>query len=92
MSPADLLQYVIPHTFEEEGGRPGYLCSICLQFKHIYKANVRNHVESRHFKGQFVYKCEVCGEHKNSKQDLYACKSEHNRSLKMDCKFNPSII
>jgi len=92
MNPADLLQFVIPHTFEEEGGRTGYLCAICLQFKHIYKANVRNHVESKHFKGQFVYKCEICGSIKNSKQDLYACKSDHKRSLKVENQLNNSIV
>jgi len=103
MLPSDLLQYVIPHTFEDEGGRGGYLCAICLTFKHIYKANVRNHVESRHFKGHFAYRyenilksnsvavrCEICGAIKNSKQDVYACKSEHNRSMKVEAKFSPN--
>jgi hypothetical protein len=92
MRPADLLQFVIPHAaLEGEGGRLGFLCAICLQFKHVYKANVRNHVESKHFKGHFVYKCEICGGIKNSKQDLYACKSEHNRIMKMEGNFSQNI-
>jgi len=82
-NPSDLLQYVLPHLFDDDSGKSGYICGICFQFKHIWKANVRNHVESKHFKGQFVYKCDTCGSQKNSKQEMYACKSEHNRSSKL---------
>lgn len=82
-NPSDLLQFVLPHQFEDDSGKSGFVCAICLQFKHIWKANVRNHVESKHFKGQFVYKCDICGSQKQSKQEMYACKSEHNRSSKL---------
>jgi len=82
--PSDLLQFVLPHLFEDDSGKTGFVCGICFQFKHIWKANVRNHVESKHFKGQFVYKCDICGAIKNSKQEMYACKTMHNRSLKLN--------
>ena len=83
-NPSDLLQYVLPHLLAEDSGpgKSGFVCGICFQFKHIWKANVRNHVESKHFKGQFVYKCDICGAEKTSKQEMYACKSDHNRHSK----------
>jgi len=82
-NPSDLLQYVLPHQFEDDSGKSGFICGICFQFKHIWKANVRNHVESKHFKGQFVYKCDICGSFKTSKQEMYACKSGHHRTSKL---------
>jgi len=37
-------------------------CTICHQFSHKCKDNVRNHVEAKHFKGYFSHTCNVCGE------------------------------
>ena len=38
------------------------ICTICRQFTHRCKENVRNHVEAKHFKGFFVHNCKMCGE------------------------------
>ena len=54
----DLLQFVV----REPSGQTGYRCSICQQFSHKWKDNVKNHVEAKHFNGAFVHTCNVCGD------------------------------
>jgi hypothetical protein len=80
--PQDLLQFVLRDTSTadgEPGGGGGFVCGLCYQFRHMWKNNVRNHVEMKHFKGTFVYTCRTCGQPKSSKQEMYACRSEHRR-------------
>merc|ERR1712142_37411 len=31
-NPSDLLQYVLPHHFEDDSGKSGFICGICFQF------------------------------------------------------------
>jgi len=60
--PSDLLQFVVkdPTSCVISDSRPKYVCSLCFKFSHQGKTNVRNHVESKHFPGQFVYDCDQC--------------------------------
>jgi len=60
--PRDLLQFVVKDASScvVSDSRPKYVCSLCYKFSHQGKTNVRNHVESKHFPGQFVYDCEQC--------------------------------
>jgi len=46
---------------EKEPEDTGYFCSICLAFRKRGKADVRNHVESKHFPNTFTYSCDMCG-------------------------------
>ena len=46
---------------EKEPEDQGYFCSICFAFRKRGKADVRNHVESKHFPNTFTYKCDECG-------------------------------
>lgn len=46
---------------EKEPEDQGYFCSICFAFRKRGKADVRNHVESKHFPNTFNYNCDVCG-------------------------------
>ena len=46
---------------EKEPEDQGYFCSICFSFRKRGKADVRNHVESKHFPNTFDYNCNVCG-------------------------------
>jgi hypothetical protein len=78
--PRELLQFVVQDT--NGTAASGFVCGLCFQFRHMWKTNVRNHVEMKHFKGTFVYTCSTCGQPKSSKQEMYACKSEHRRSQK----------
>ena len=73
--PEDLYKYVAPIPSSTE-----FYCTLCSLFKHTKKANVRNHIESKHFKGLFMYKCDVCQDFKNSKQEMYACKTNHKKN------------
>ena len=38
----------------------GYYCTICQQFRKRAFAEVRNHVESKHFPNSFSYQCNLC--------------------------------
>jgi len=73
--PEDLYQYVAPLANSND-----FYCTLCSVFKHSKKANVRNHIESKHFKGVFLYQCEICQDFKNSKQEMYVCKSNHKKN------------
>jgi len=63
--PEDFDKYIIPN---QTAG--GHSCSLCLQFTHVAKSNVRNHIESRHFPNSFVYNCEHCGHNLGTKKAL----------------------
>jgi len=73
--PEDLYKYVAPLTNSSD-----FYCTLCSVFKHTKRANVRNHIESKHFKGVFLYQCEICKDYKNSKQEMYACKANHKKT------------
>jgi len=73
--PEDLYKYVASLTNSSD-----FLCTLCSVFKHTKRANVRNHIESKHFKGVFLYQCEICKDYKNSKQEMYACKANHKKN------------
>jgi len=47
-----------------------YKCTICCLFSHSSKGNARNHVESKHFQGVFMYNCNSCGKVMNTKRAL----------------------
>ena len=49
-------------------GKP--TCSICHNFAHHSKTNVRRHIESRHFPNSFLYHCPNCGTAKKTKTAL----------------------
>ena len=55
---------------EKEIDHPGYFCSICNLFRKRGRADVRNHVESKHFPGTFTYNCTDCGLVLNTKTSL----------------------
>ena len=54
--PRQLLEYV--KKDESEGGK--FYCTLCLGFSNATRGCVRNHVESKHFKGNFIYSCDLC--------------------------------
>ena len=68
----DLMQFV-----RKEEGR--YACSICNIFSHKWKDNVKNHIESKHYKGVFVHTCAVCGELCQSKNQLQKHRAKYHR-------------
>jgi len=74
-NPEDLYKFVAPLVNTND-----FYCTICSIFKHPKKANVRNHIESKHYKGVFLYRCDICQEYKNSKQEMYACKANHKKN------------
>lgn len=53
----------------------GYACC-CGSFKHQWKMNVQNHVESIHFPGHFKWNCDVCGEEAKTRNILAKHKSK----------------
>ena len=55
-SPEELLNF----CEKEEGGRGWWTCSLCYQFAHRSRQNVRNHVESKHYPNAFQYSCPYC--------------------------------
>jgi len=70
VDPADLLQYIVKDTAS------GILsCSLCSHFSHRSRANVRNHIESKHFPNTFVYTCPTCAKECPSHQSLLKHKS-----------------
>jgi len=64
----DLMLYVVKTT-------GGYACC-CGSFKHQWKMNVQNHVESIHFPGLFKWNCDVCGEEAKTRNILAKHKSK----------------
>ena len=49
-SPEDFKKYIVKTD-------RGQTCSICQEFSHSSKSNVRKHIESRHFPNSFSYTC-----------------------------------
>ena len=55
-NPEDFNQFIVVQDDEKK-----FLCGICKSFAHKSRQNVRNHLESKHFKGYFSYTCDICG-------------------------------
>jgi len=64
----DLMLYVVKTE-------SGYACC-CGSFRHQWKMNVQNHVESIHFPGHFKWNCEVCGDEAKTRNILAKHKSK----------------
>jgi len=45
---------------EKEPETSGYFCNICQMYRKRGKADVRNHIESKHFPNSFSYNCHIC--------------------------------
>ena len=67
----DLLQFV-----ERDYLNQRYYCTICTHFSHKWKANVKNHVESKHYNGQFVHTCADCGDTFNNRNTMQRHRSQ----------------
>eukprot|EP00092_Neocalanus_flemingeri_P095656 GFUD01121704.1.p1 GENE.GFUD01121704.1~~GFUD01121704.1.p1 ORF type:complete len:316 (+),score=78.46 GFUD01121704.1:62-1009(+) len=74
MQPSDLLQYT-----RKDLTTGKHVCTLCSNFSHTYQANVRNHIESKHFPGTFVYTCQLCGKQSPSHQGLLKHKSKWHK-------------
>jgi len=70
----DLLQFVVKVG-------DGYQCQ-CGLFKHKWKANVQNHIESIHYPGHFIWNCDICGEHVKTRNMLSQHKSKFHSKQK----------
>jgi hypothetical protein len=64
----DLMLYVVKTE-------SGYACC-CGSFRHQWKMNVQNHVESIHFPGHFRWNCDVCGDEAKTRNILAKHKSK----------------
>ena len=58
-----------------------HFCTLCSKFSHKARANVRNHVESKHFANMFVYTCPTCGKCCPSHQSLLKHKSLFHKAM-----------
>lgn len=47
-----------------------YICSLCMNFTHKGRRQLRNHIESVHFPGVFKYPCNKCSRILDSKKAL----------------------
>eukprot|EP00092_Neocalanus_flemingeri_P085918 GFUD01108187.1.p1 GENE.GFUD01108187.1~~GFUD01108187.1.p1 ORF type:complete len:247 (+),score=59.22 GFUD01108187.1:90-830(+) len=74
MQPSDLLQYT-----SKDLATGKHVCTLCSNFSHSSQANVRNHIESKHFPGTFVYTCQLCGKQSPSHQGLLKHKSKWHK-------------
>jgi len=45
---------------DKEPETSGYYCNICQMYRKRGKADVRNHIESKHFPNSFTYNCHLC--------------------------------
>jgi len=70
LDPADLLQYIV-----KDSSTGNLSCSLCYSFSHRSRANVRNHIESKHFPKTFVYTCPICEKECPSHQSMLKHKS-----------------
>ena len=59
-----------------------YFCSICNNFFHQSKSNVRNHVEAKHFPSIFEYKCDLCDATFSTHQSVLSHKSKKRCAFK----------
>ena len=46
-------------------------CGICNNFSHKALGNVRDHIESKHFKDHFIYSCDKCSRQFPTKMALF---------------------
>jgi len=74
LQPSDLLQYT-----NKDPSTGKHVCTLCSNFSHSSQANVRNHIESKHFPGTFVYTCQLCGKQSPSHQGLLKHKSKWHK-------------
>jgi len=77
----DLLQFVTRDATNPQK----YACCLCPNFVHKSRTNVKNHVESIHFKGRFVHTCADCGKTfptrnaiQRHRSDVHSDKGYHN--------------
>ena len=75
MDPADLLQYSVKNELLGI-----YQCTLCSEFSHKSRANVRNHIESKHFPNSFSYPCHFCEKILPSHQSLLKHKSVYHKN------------
>merc|ERR1712096_70252 len=62
--PAMLMEYI---KKDSEAGM--FVCQFCGK-ANLQKNNIRKHIEGVHFKGHFIYKCEMCNKDFNGKHSL----------------------
>jgi len=77
--PSELLQFV--EQDKSDLSKRRYVCTICNNFYHQGKSNVRNHVECKHFPDSFLYNCELCGNGLPSKAALQKHKHKVHRYM-----------
>ena len=76
----NMLDQYIRKGNEEDSFSSHFFCTICGK-GNSQKNNVRNHVESIHFAGSFVYNCDHCDKSFNGKNSLSVHLSTYHRSL-----------
>ena len=76
--PEDLKKYLIK---DHDDGK--YYCTICNAFSDVKITNAKNHVESKHFPGLFLYTCDVCNETFLTKTNLNNHKARKHRTQKL---------
>jgi len=75
--PEDLLGFCV----RDHEGQSRWTCSLCYQFSHKSRQNVRNHVESRHYPTAFQYSCPVCAKLCSTMRALEVHKSSAHRNI-----------
>jgi len=70
----DLQQFVVKTA-------NGYQC-YCGLFKHKWKANVQNHIESIHYPGHFIWNCDICGDQVKTRNMLSQHKTKFHSKQK----------
>jgi len=73
--PADLLQYSVKNELLGI-----YQCTLCSEFSHKSRSNVRNHIVSKHFPNSFSYPCHFCEKILPSNQALLKHKSVFHKN------------
>jgi hypothetical protein len=73
-APEDLLEFCVRDQMEGK-----WSCTLCYQFVHRSRQNVRNHVESRHYPTTFQYSCPSCDKVCNTLRALEVHKSSVHR-------------
>ena len=69
-NPEDFNQFIVVQDDEKK-----FACGLCKNFAHKSRQNVRNHLESKHFKGYFTYSCDICGKVMNTNNSMQTHKS-----------------
>ena len=75
--PEDFKKYLIKSS---QDGK--YHCSICNEFSHIGRSQARDHVESKHFPGRFIYTCDICNETFTTKTNVNNHKTRKHKLSK----------